>query len=77
MAFKTKISFARLATEEEIIDRQARLDEAIANGTTDGTFEQDGNFKIRPWTTREAAQAWIDYAYTIVPGPAKAEIIEE
>ena len=77
MAFKTKVSFERPFTKDESIERQSLLVAAVANGTSDGTFERDEDFVIRTWSTLESAQAWLDYCATVVPGPVSAELIVE
>jgi len=84
MAFQTKVVF----TEDNppgarSIEFQKKLAQMIADGKTDGEWErvQEGSNWIiyRTWTTREAAQEWIDFAPELgrQPGFVSVDIIEK
>ena len=75
MTITTTVGYSRsLTTEEKVItDNQIAI--LVAEGVTDGTYiDGPTHFRTRPWTTIEAANAWIAYVTggTFVPGPISA-----
>jgi len=75
MAIKTKVTWGNDATA--VVNVQVKERKLIVDGTTDGTSEAVDGAIVRIWTTREAAQEWIDFLNSHTPAPAEAVIVEE
>lgn len=73
MAIKTKIIWGEAGAS----DFAAKAAELTANGVTDGTSILEEGAIIRTWTTREAAQEWLDFLNSQTPVPLTADIVEE
>jgi hypothetical protein len=51
-------------TELDKAARDAEIATLVAEGVTDGSSVIENGYRIRPWTTAEAADNWVTYANT-------------
>lgn len=83
MAIKTKIALARNYTADELAKFNAKLAEATAAGTTDGSAQDledppgSPTASVRVWTTIEAANDWLALLNSFNPPPVSASVVTE
>ena len=78
MAFITNTDLGRLETADEKVRRNIKINEMVATGVTDGVKRRGAELWIidRTWTTLEAANEWLAFINSYIPGPISATVRE-